>query len=235
MACSCALVMVGLMAIQSVVANDFPVQAVVVSDDVRVRSQPSLGGKILSKADHGTVLTVLGKSKTATAVSKGGERNWWYEVETIDHKRGWMYGAFVYLMAKDEYQKNLEFKISVDGKPAQFSTRIYISSIYDKPEQTRSLLTLANVKGDLVFVHIPENLVDLVRSVRNEDQWYVMYSKRAGAQLLKGVSVMVDKNLVKFVISEQASGIETYTISLICSYNLDKGYFQVEFSDTVPQ
>jgi len=235
MAYTCALVLVGLIAIQSAVADDFPIQAVVISDNVRVRSQPSLGGQIIAKADHGTMLTVLAKSKTATAISKGGERNWWYEVETIDRKRGWMYGAFVYLEAKDEYQKKIEFKIRVDGKQAQFSTRIFISFVYDNPWQTRSLLSLADVKGNLVFLHIPENLVDLAHGHHNEDQWYTMYSDRKVTQLLKGVSVIEDKDLVTFIISEQASGMETFKISLTCSYNLDKRYFQVEFSDTVPQ
>lgn len=235
MTSTCALVLVGLIAIQSAMADDFPIQAVVISDNVRIRSQPSLGGQIIAKADHGTMLTVLAKSKTATAISKGGERNWWYEVETIDRKRGWMYGAFVYLEAKDEYQKKIEFKIRVDGKQAQFSTRIFISFVYDNPLQTRSLLSLADVKGNLVFLHIPENLVDLAHCHHNEDQWYTMYSDRKVTQLLKGVSVIEDKDLVTFIISEQASGMETFKISLTCSYNLDKRYFQVEFSDTVPQ
>jgi len=235
MTSTCALVLVGLIAIQSAMADDFPIQAVVISDNVRIRSQPSLGGQIIAKADHGTMLTVLAKSKTATGISKGGERNWWYEAETIDRKRGWVYGAFVYLEAKGEYQKKIEFKIRVDGKQAQFSTRIFISFVYDNPWQTRLLLSLADVKGNLVFLHIPENLVDLAHGHHNEDQWYTMYSDRKVTQLLKGVSVIEDKDLVTFIISEQASGMETFKISLTCWYNLDKRYFQVEFSDTVPQ
>jgi hypothetical protein len=94
---------------------------------------------------------------------------------------------------------------------------------------------LADVKGNLVFLHIPENLVDLVHGHHNEDQWYMMYSDKRVTQLLKGVSVIEDKDLVTFIISEQASGMETFKISLTCWYNLDKRYFQVEFSDTVPQ
>jgi hypothetical protein len=62
-----------------------------------------------------------------------------------------------------------------------------------------------------------------------------MYSDKRVTQLLKGVSVIEDKDLVTFIISEQASGMETFKISLTCWYNLDKRYFQVEFSDTVPQ
>ena len=228
-----------LAGIQSLAADDFPIRALVISDSVRIRSQPSLSGQILGKADRGTLVTALARSKTATAVTRGGERNWWYQVETADHKKGWMYGAFVYLEAQAESQDGLSFKIGVDGKgdgkENQFSTRIYTTSVAARPGQTRSLICLADEAGNLQFIRLPGNLVELVRSVPNEDHWYLMLSDKKREQSLKGVSVMQEKNLVKFEISEQAGGVETYRITLTCSYSPDKRWFQVEFSETVPQ
>jgi hypothetical protein len=230
-----ALLVAALAGIQSLAADDFPIPAVVISDSVRIRSQPSLSGQILGKADHGTQVTALARSKTATAVTRGGERNWWYQVETADHKKGWMYGAFVFLEAKGENQKGLLFKIGIDGNPAQFSARIYTTGVAARPGQTRSLICLADEAGSLQFIRMPENLVDLVHSLSNEDHWYLMLSDKKREQSLKSISVMEDKNLVRFEISEQAGGTETYSITLTCSYNRDKHWFQVEFSETVPQ
>ena len=219
----------------SLAADDFPIPAVVISDNVRIRSQPSLSGQILGKADHGTLLTVQARSKTATAVTRGGERNWWYQVETADHRKGWMYGAFVYLEAKTENQSAASFKTGVDGRQAQFSTRIYTTSVAARPGQTRSLICLVDETGSLQFIRIPQDLVDLVHSLSNEDHWYLMLSDKKREQFLKGVSVMAEKNLVKFEISEEAGGTETYRITLTCSYDRERRWFQVEFSETVPQ
>ena len=230
-----ALLVAALAGIQSVAADDFPIPALVISDSVRIRSQPSLSGKILGKADHGTLVTALARTKTATAVTRGGERNWWYQVETSDHQKGWMYGAYVYLEAKAEKERSLSFKIRVDGRDAQFSTRIYTTSVVARPGQTRSLICLADEAGSLQFIQMPQNLVELVHSLPNEDHWYLMLSDKKKAQSFKDVSVMEDKNLVEFEISEQAGGTETYSITLTCSYNPGKHWFQVEFSQTVPQ
>jgi uncharacterized protein YgiM (DUF1202 family) len=229
------LLAAALAGIQSLAADDFPIPALVISDSVRIRSAPSLSGQILGKADHGTQVTVLARSKTATAVTRGGERNWWYQIETGDHRKGWMYGAFVYLEAKAENQKGLSFKIGVDGKQTRFSTRIYTSSVAARPGQTRSLICLADEAGSIQFIQVPQNLVEMVHSLHNEDHWYLMLSDRKTAQFLRDVSVMEDQNLVKFEISEQAGGTEIYGITLTCSYNPDKHWFQVEFSETVPQ
>jgi len=233
MARTWALLLAALAGIPSLAADDFPIPALVISDNVRMRSQPSLSGKILGKANHGTLVTAMARTKNATTVTRGGERNWWYQVETADHKKGWMWGAYVYLEAKAQGQKS--FKIGVDGKQAQFSTRIYETSVVARPGQTRSLICLADEAGSLQFVQIPQNLVELVHSLPNEDHWYLMLSDGKKEQFLKGVSVMKDKNLVTFEISELAGGTETYSITLTCSYNPDKHWFQVEFSETVPQ
>jgi len=235
MARNWALLLVALAGVQSLAADDFPIPALVISDSVRIRSQPSVSGKILGKADHGTLVTALARTKTATAVTRGGERNWWYQVETSDHKKGWMYGAFVYLEAKAQDQASLSFKIRVDGEQAQFSTRIYATNVPARPGQTRSLICLADEGGNLQFIQIPQNLVGLVHSLPNEDRWYLMVSDKKREQFLKDVSVMEDQTLVKFEISEQAGETETYSITLTCSYNPEKHWFQVEFSETVPQ
>lgn len=231
----CALLTLVLAAAPRAPADGFPVQAVIVSDSVRIRSQPSLGGAILGKADHGTAVTALGRSRTAMSAARGGERNWWYQVQVPGQKKGWIYGAYVYLLARDGDRKDLDFEMTVDGKEARFQARVFEWQGPDHPGQTRSLLALSDPDGALRLVHLPSNLVSVVRSYRSEDQWYIMLSDRSTVQALKGVSVMAEKNLVQFEVSELSGGTETYRITLTCSYNAAQRFFHVEFSETVPQ
>jgi hypothetical protein len=231
----CALLALVLAAAPSLPAAEFPVQAVITSDSVRIRSQPSLRGSILGRADHGMAVTALGRSRTAEAVTRGGEHNWWYQVETPDHKKGWVYGEYVYLETQDESAEKLQFKMTVDGKETTFTARVFSSRPPDHPGQTRSVLAVSDPDGALRLLHLPANLVAVVRSYRSNDQWYTMLSDRSAVQALQGVSVMAEKNLVQFEISERSGGSEAYRITLTSSYNTTQRFFQVEFSETVPQ
>ena len=105
-----------LTSMQTLVAQDFPLPGLVISDGVRIRSRPSLSASVLTKVDHGTVLKAIGKSDASMALTENGEFNWWYHVEIGATATGWIYGAFLYLEAQGNAQNGLTFKILVSCK-----------------------------------------------------------------------------------------------------------------------
>lgn len=216
-------------------AQDFPAQGLVISDSVRVRSGPSLASPIVGRVDQGTTVSVLGRSETSMALTKKGELNWWYRVDLKAVGTGWIYGAFVYLEAQGQKQKNLDFRLIVAGKDIQFYTKIYawFPDTKNVQYEHRSVLCLVDETGKAFLVHLPQDLVGSVRSIPSEDQLYFMVSDENREQQLFGLSLLKNRSLVEFAVYENSPSM-LYKIFFTCSYKTEKNCFYVEYGEWRP-
>ena len=71
----------------------------VIGDNVRMRSTPSLSGKVVGEVNYWDMAAVHQKTEEHYTLEEGKmESGWgwsWYEIETLEGKRGWVYGQFL--------------------------------------------------------------------------------------------------------------------------------------------
>ena len=75
------------------VARPQPETAKVTAGPLNLRDEAGLGGGIVGRLSEGEKVIVLGKSDGAETID--GKTAYWYEVETIDKKRGWVFGGYL--------------------------------------------------------------------------------------------------------------------------------------------
>jgi hypothetical protein len=70
-----------------------PETAKVTAGPLNLRDEPGLKGGIVGRLSEGEKVIVRGKSDGAETID--GKTASWYEVETIDKKRGWVFGGYL--------------------------------------------------------------------------------------------------------------------------------------------
>ncbi|MGD8718123.1 MAG: tetratricopeptide repeat protein [Candidatus Zixiibacteriota bacterium] len=75
------------------VSEPAPETARVNAGPLNLRSDPGLTGSIVGRLSEGEKVAVVGKSDGAETID--GKTAYWYEVETIDNKRGWVFGGYL--------------------------------------------------------------------------------------------------------------------------------------------
>lgn len=70
-----------------------PKTARVTAGPLNLRDKPGLDGGVIGRLSEGEKVLVLGKSAGAETID--GVAAYWYDVETIDKKRGWAFGAYL--------------------------------------------------------------------------------------------------------------------------------------------
>ncbi len=69
----------------------------VTAGPLNLRDKPGLDGGVIGRLSEGEKVVVHGKSAAAETID--GKAAYWYDVETIDKKRGWTFGAYLDLEA----------------------------------------------------------------------------------------------------------------------------------------
>jgi tetratricopeptide (TPR) repeat protein len=70
-----------------------PKTARVTAGPLNLRDKPGLDGKVVGRLSEGEKVLVLGKSDAAETID--GKAAYWYDIETVDKKRGWAFGAYL--------------------------------------------------------------------------------------------------------------------------------------------
>ena len=81
------------------VAPPQPETAKVTAGPLNLRDEAGLKGDIVGRLSEGEKVIVLGKSDGAETID--GKTAYWYEVETIDNKRGWVFGGYLDVGAEE--------------------------------------------------------------------------------------------------------------------------------------
>ena len=76
-----------------------PKTARVTAGPLNLRDKPGLDGGVIGRLSEGEKVLVLGKSAGAETID--GVAAYWYDVETIDKKRGWAFGAYLDLEGEE--------------------------------------------------------------------------------------------------------------------------------------
>jgi tetratricopeptide (TPR) repeat protein/predicted small lipoprotein YifL len=76
-----------------------PKTARVTAGPLNLRDKPGLGGAVVGRLSQGEKVIVHGKSDAAETID--GTAAYWYDVETVDKKRGWAFGAYLDVGAED--------------------------------------------------------------------------------------------------------------------------------------
>jgi tetratricopeptide (TPR) repeat protein len=76
-----------------------PKTARVTAGPLNLRDKPGLGGAVVGRLSQGEKVIVHGKSEAAETID--GTAAYWYDVETVDEKRGWAFGAYLDVGAED--------------------------------------------------------------------------------------------------------------------------------------
>lgn len=75
------------------VSEPAPATATVTAGPLNLRDDPGLKGTVVGRLSQGEKVRVLGRSDGAEMID--GKTAYWYEVETIDNKRGWVFGGYL--------------------------------------------------------------------------------------------------------------------------------------------
>lgn len=76
-----------------------PKTARVTAGPLNLRDKAGLGGAVVGRLSQGEKVIVHGKSDAAETID--GTAAYWYDVETVDKKRGWAFGAYLDMGAED--------------------------------------------------------------------------------------------------------------------------------------
>jgi hypothetical protein len=84
----------------------FNYDAVIVGENVRMRSSSDINGKIISTLNTGVVVKILQQTNVRDIIKIGNDMcdDWgyyWYEVQTPSSQTGWVYGAFIYSIVNE--------------------------------------------------------------------------------------------------------------------------------------
>jgi tetratricopeptide (TPR) repeat protein/predicted small lipoprotein YifL len=80
-------------------AAPVPETARVTAGPLNLRDKPGLGGAVVGRLSEGEKVLVHGKSDAAETID--GTAAYWYDVETVDKKRGWAFGAYLDVGAEE--------------------------------------------------------------------------------------------------------------------------------------
>ena len=76
-----------------------PKTARVTAGPLNLRDKAGLGGAVVGRLSQGEKVIVHGKSDAAETID--GTAAYWYDVETVDKKRGWAFGAYLDVGAEE--------------------------------------------------------------------------------------------------------------------------------------
>ncbi len=76
-----------------------PKTARVTAGPLNLRDEPGLDGEVIGRLSEGEKVLVLGKSDAAETID--GKAAYWFDVETVDKKRGWAFGAYLDVGAEE--------------------------------------------------------------------------------------------------------------------------------------
>lgn len=173
---------------------------IVVGDDVRVRSNPSIKGTVVTSLKAGTVVRVTEKTDNRDKFLQGDEFGfYWYNAVLPGGKKGWIYGKFLYQMNGDRFAddpaifanplkiggKLYYFGIAVeDAYPAADDNGLTGSTIHAVPFMIQD-----NGKEGLLFKS------DSVRTFHDENlsfpYFFRMTDDEGGMQTVKSVTTTV--------------------------------------------
>lgn len=80
-------------------ASPVPETARVTAGPLNLRDKPNLDGAVIGRLSEGEKVLVHGKSDAAETID--GKAAYWYDVETVDKKRGWAFGAYLDVPAEE--------------------------------------------------------------------------------------------------------------------------------------
>jgi hypothetical protein len=98
--------------------------AVIVGENVNIRSEANIKNKILYTLNTGDVVNIISKTDKRTVIPLSNDicdkyGYYWYKVKGTDGQPGWVYGAFLYIVNvfNNKYFENLySSSLSVGGK-----------------------------------------------------------------------------------------------------------------------
>ena len=105
-----------------------PKTARVTAGPLNLRDKPGLGGTVVGRLSQGEKVIVHGKSDDAETID--GTAAYWYDVETVDNKRGWAFGAYL--------------DVGAEGSPSPAGTA---EAAADAPLTTINVTAVADVPG----------------------------------------------------------------------------------------
>lgn len=73
----------------------FPHDGIILGEGVKVRSEPSTKGVIITELPFGSYVRVLRQSEQSQQIGQNPLKFFWANVETADGKQGWVYGRYV--------------------------------------------------------------------------------------------------------------------------------------------
>lgn len=112
--------------------------ALVIGDHVRMRSEPSLQGKVVGKANYWDVARVVQKTKEHYTLEAGAMKSgwgWsWYEIEMQGGQKGWIYGQFLAENPDKAIFSNAHFQVgSTVLHDEEYILHSAASKWYDEP------------------------------------------------------------------------------------------------------
>jgi tetratricopeptide (TPR) repeat protein len=96
-----------------------PETARVTAGPLNLRDEAGLKGDIAGRLSEGEKVIVLGKSEGAETID--GKTAYWYEVETIDKKRGWVFGGYLDVGAEEAPAVTGTAEVAADAPLAPIS------------------------------------------------------------------------------------------------------------------
>jgi tetratricopeptide (TPR) repeat protein len=112
------------------VSEPAPATATVTAGPLNMREDPGLEGAVVGRLSEGEKVRVLGRSDGAETID--GKSAYWYEVETIDEKRGWVFGGYLDLDG-EEAPGTAEAAGTAGGAAEAPLTPISVTAVADVP------------------------------------------------------------------------------------------------------
>jgi len=197
---------------------------VITGNKVRMRSAPALSGKILKELFIGEVVFILNQSEKTEKIDKNRQFSYyWYEVETVDGKKGWIFGQFVYRYqerSKKELIENSTYSLEI------FSEEEFCPDMPDDPAYSMPFLC----KDDKSFC-IPLSMNEtMLKEIphsygREGNSYYKMISDTGMGEECAGITENKGKILVLQIRYGTRTGGGEYKLKT--AYSLKKKHWEI--------
>ncbi|MBN1533711.1 MAG: SH3 domain-containing protein [Spirochaetes bacterium] len=112
--------------------SEMPGKGVIYGDRINIRSAPDLSSKVIATAACGQIVTVLEKTAKRKAIEADDPFGYfWYRIDAVQGKRGWIYGRYLYLMGASPcefVEKGSQWlvgrKFTIRGRQYQFAIAV---------------------------------------------------------------------------------------------------------------
>ncbi|OHD11127.1 MAG: hypothetical protein A2Y41_01665 [Spirochaetes bacterium GWB1_36_13] len=193
---------------------------VIAGNKVRMRSEPSLSGKILKELFIGEVVFILNQSEKTERIDKNRQFSYyWYEVKTAEGKRGWIFGQFVY-----RYQDKKNAKMLIENSTYRieiFKEEEFCPDMPDNPAYSMPFLC-KNDESFCIPLFMNETMLkEIPHSYGREGSSYYKMIRDTGiSEECEWIAVDKKKNLILQIQYGTQTGGGEYKLKTI--YNLQQ-------------